>query len=437
MVFKFGISDLIYMVLLIIGEYIHLYQAEKRSKYVLRIAVCCFACLAVSAAIPVAVEGYYVWVNLYNGAVRAVLLALLLCSTMATYNVKFFMACNMCLFALVTYSCSVVWSRLACLVFDFAYPYNIVCSVLCVAVTYGIFFLFSRLRYKIRGFNVSKHIKTGIVYGGIVCALIITGSALTYTSVTAVELAIAFALVYFSLLLLSVFTTEKHLQDDYVVLSSMLEKEKRQYEVSKEYLDIINVKYHDLKHIVQCSRGAPVDSGELDKIEEALEVFDAQIKTGNSALDVVLTEKLRYCAKHNVKLTCMADGAAISFIAPSDIYSLFGNILDNAIEASLKLSAEERQIALTVHGEKGLIIIRSENCYNGELLSRGDRFVSTKSNKYLHGFGMTSIKMIAEKYGGWVHFSGDGKTFVALVTIPVHTLEPLKESAAKQSGQRP
>lgn len=423
MVFRFDFVNLIYVVLLIIGEYIHLYQTDRRDRYFVRLIVCFLLCAALAVAIPVAADGYYVWVNLYNSAIRLVLFFAVLGSTMVIYNVKFFMACNMCLFALITYSCSIVWGQLCCFIFSLTAPYDVICRAGFIIVIYLIFFLFSRFRYKIRGFNVSKRIKTGIIYGGIMGVLIVMGTSFMYNRATVLQLAVTFAFVYFSLLLLSVFTTEKHLQDDYVVLSSMIEKEKRQYEVSKEYLDIINVKYHDLKHLVQCSHGATPDVEELNKIEEALELYDAQIKTGNSALDVVLTEKLRYCAKNNVKLTCMADGGSISFIVPSDIYSLFGNILDNAIEASLKLPEEDRQISLTVHKEKGLVFIRSENCYNGELHSYGDRFISTKNNTYLHGFGITSIRMLAEKYGGLAYFSGEGKTFVALVTIPAQNEE--------------
>lgn len=56
-------------------------------------------------------------------------------------------------------------------------------------------------------------------------------------------------------------------------------------------------------------------------------------RTGNETLDIVLTDKLLYCEKNNVTITCIADGKSLSFMSEEDIYSLFGNALDNAVLA--------------------------------------------------------------------------------------------------------
>lgn len=58
------------------------------------------------------------------------------------------------------------------------------------------------------------------------------------------------------------------------------------------------------------------------------------VHTGNDALDAILSEKGLACEQGGIAFRCMADGAAVGFMAPTDIYSLFGNALDNAIEAS-------------------------------------------------------------------------------------------------------
>ena len=57
--------------------------------------------------------------------------------------------------------------------------------------------------------------------------------------------------------------------------------------------------------------------------------------TGNHALDVILTEKSLICKQKEIKLTCMADGKQLAFMQTTDLYSIFGNLLNNSIEAAL------------------------------------------------------------------------------------------------------
>ena len=68
-----------------------------------------------------------------------------------------------------------------------------------------------------------------------------------------------------------------------------------------------------------------------------ISIYDSMLKTGNEALDVIFAEKSLVCRKNDIKLNCMIDGAKLSFMENTDIYALFGNLMDNAIEAIEKL----------------------------------------------------------------------------------------------------
>lgn len=89
---------------------------------------------------------------------------------------------------------------------------------------------------------------------------------------------------------------------------------------------------------------------------------------GNDALDAILSEKGLACEQSGIAFRCMADGAAVGFMAPTDIYSLFGNALDNAIEASRALERrEDRSISLTTRAVAGLLLVHVENRFAGSL----------------------------------------------------------------------
>ena len=101
-----------------------------------------------------------------------------------------------------------------------------------------------------------------------------------------------------------------------------------QYRQSRESIDVINRKYHDLKHqiaVLRAEQDPARRSAFLDQMEEEIQHYEAQNKTGNSVLDTVLTGKSLYCAKHQIKLTCVADGARLAFMDVMDICTLFGN----------------------------------------------------------------------------------------------------------------
>lgn len=124
----------------------------------------------------------------------------------------------------------------------------------------------------------------------------------------------------------------------------MWSSEEKQYNILKENIDYINIKCHDLKHQIRhfgdkCS--LPEES--VSEMMKKISVYDTSLKTGNEALDILLMEKSLTCLNKGIKLTTMADGKAISFMEETEIYSLLGNALDNAIESLEKVKEEEKE----------------------------------------------------------------------------------------------
>ena len=76
-------------------------------------------------------------------------------------------------------------------------------------------------------------------------------------------------------------------------------------------------------------------------MSRCLDTYDSSFNTGNKSLDVVLTEKKLLCDNKGIKFFCMADGKLLNGIKVSDIYSLFGNAIDNAIECLADVADED------------------------------------------------------------------------------------------------
>ncbi len=120
----------------------------------------------------------------------------------------------------------------------------------------------------------------------------------------------------------------------------------------------------------------------------------------------------------------MVDGAALGFLDVMDLSALFGNALDNAIEAVVQLpDPEQRLIHLSVSQEKGFLRIRLENRCREEEAVAGSLPKTSKQDKRNHGFGLKSICAIAEKYDGSATVHAEKGWFELRVLIPLAQTE--------------
>ena len=149
----------------------------------------------------------------------------------------------------------------------------------------------------------------------------------------------------------------------------------------------------------------------MREIEDAINIYDSAVKTGNESLDVILTEKSLLCSANEITFTVVADGGRLGFMNDVDLFTLFGNAIDNAVEAVLKLPAEKRIISLTTNENGELFSVNIRNFCLGNVTFSDGLPVTTKGDTDYHGFGMKSIKRIVEKYGGNMSVVTDGEVF--------------------------
>ena len=213
------------------------------------------------------------------------------------------------------------------------------------------------------------------------------------------------------------------LQRDIAIQEQLWENQREQYRISRTQIDLINQKCHDLKHQIAALRTVHSEAQReesLREAEQAVMIYDSSIRTGNDVLDTVLTEKSLICEKERIQWTCMADGSRLNFLNPVDLYAIFGNALDNAIESVRNLQEpEKRVIAVTVFHRGGLAVLQIENYYDGTLRFQDGLPLSEKGDDAYHGFGMKSIRRTVEKYDGSIAVRTEDQIFILSVVFPL------------------
>lgn len=127
-------------------------------------------------------------------------------------------------------------------------------------------------------------------------------------------------------------------------MHAIWENQYAQYRMSRDSIELVNRKYHDLKHQIAALRAETdpqIRTQWLDEMEEDIRSYEAQNKTGHHVLDTLLTGKSLYCQKHGITFSVVADGKLLEFMDIRDICTLFGNAMDNAIECELKIQTDD------------------------------------------------------------------------------------------------
>ena len=199
------------------------------------------------------------------------------------------------------------------------------------------------------------------------------------------------------------------LKNEKDIIEQMNKDSYKQYEMTKETIESINIKCHDLKHKLYAEALKEKDKNE---IEELIEMYDDSIKSGNQVIDYILMDyKLRNKDK-NVSFSFVGDATNLNFIKEIDIYNLFSNALENSIEAVLKLEINKRIITINCETKGDIVYLNIRNYYNNQLKFSNNNIVTSKNNdNNEHGFGIKSMKCIAHKYNGDIYINHNNNIF--------------------------
>lgn len=165
------------------------------------------------------------------------------------------------------------------------------------------------------------------------------------------------------------------------------------------------------------------NEGKTDEIKEYVNVLTNNylpnilnyINTNNAAFDAVINSKIAVCSQRNIFMEVNIKQNTDIFILPSEIAVLFGNLLDNAIEAAK--DTDEKRITVDIQKNASYLIIFVSNSIKSSVLKDNKNLETSKPDKELHGIGIKSIKNIVEKHNGMIQFYEEENEFCCHIMI--------------------
>ena len=200
-----------------------------------------------------------------------------------------------------------------------------------------------------------------------------------------------------------------------------LQAENQKNEINKTFYELLEKKnedqrilVHDIKHhfaVINSMQNINDVKQYLSKIEPEFDEFNYIGKSKNKMLDLILSKYSHICENNDINFTVDIRSSNLSFIAGNDLTSMLSNLLDNAVEAAK--DSDGAFIRFTTRKEKNFVILSVVNSTSAAPKSQGEKLITTKKDKAIHGYGLKSIEKSAKKYAGicdWNYNESD-KTF--------------------------
>lgn len=215
---------------------------------------------------------------------------------------------------------------------------------------------------------------------------------------------------------------QKHLTEIELSMQETYEKTQMKLKMDEEISRI----YHDLKHQL-----AAMDLSELsvdkdrrkelaDQLMDHVSQFEYVSDSGNTLLDSLLNHKIKATREKGITLELFMETENYDFLDSIDMCSIFGNILDNAIEAADRVrSGERRWIQIKSAVIQGVWILKAENSFSVPPLIENEKYISSKDGPKRNGIGISSIRYCVSKYGGKTEIFTEGNVFTIKVMVPV------------------
>jgi len=195
------------------------------------------------------------------------------------------------------------------------------------------------------------------------------------------------------------------------------------YELAKQHRQEIATMRHEIANQLQVAASLLRSRAIEDKKKGAALLFDIGQQNSlddidyceNTIINTILTVKAKLAKVYDIRMKLDISASENINITKLDLCSVFGNLLDNAIEASKR--ADKKYIELTVGELSGYFVVKVKNSISTPIVVAEDEFITTKNDNQKHGNGIKLLKRIAEKYDGKINFDYDDDAFTAVLTL--------------------
>ncbi|MDP4087994.1 MAG: GHKL domain-containing protein [Bacillota bacterium] len=181
---------------------------------------------------------------------------------------------------------------------------------------------------------------------------------------------------------------------------------------------------HDYHNHVQAME-AYISLGQMEELKEYLKDMHAELTemevllhTGNVKADAILNSKIVLMKSYDILVDVTAIVPENIPIKGTELSVLIGNLLDNAMEACLRIDDKSaRFVRIYIDILKGQLYICVTNSMAGKARRMGNIFISMKGGS--HGFGLGSVDKIVRKYGGYINRQTEEGVFATEIMLPL------------------
>jgi sensor histidine kinase regulating citrate/malate metabolism len=180
---------------------------------------------------------------------------------------------------------------------------------------------------------------------------------------------------------------------------------------------------HDIKNHIKVIERLYSMNQFSESLEYAQKIYDIvdqlgmKFKSNNRILNIIVNEKMKMCQLHNIKFIYTVENVNLDFISDIDITTIFANILDNAIEACLKIKSVDKQIEFRLYRFNDMIVINLINSIETLPAKYGDEFISTKKDH--KAIGLANVKACVKKYDGDFNVNFEQGKFSISIMLPL------------------
>jgi two-component system, LytTR family, sensor histidine kinase AgrC len=156
----------------------------------------------------------------------------------------------------------------------------------------------------------------------------------------------------------------------------------------------------------------------LNSLETDLTSVDTLIKSGNVMVDAILNSKLSLAKSRSISVNAKAIVPKNIAISEIDLCVIIGNLLDNAIEACLRIDdVTKRFIRVYMDLKRDNLYLSVMNSSGGKIQMHDGRYISNKGVN--HGFGLMRVDKIVDKYTGYIKRRDEDGAFTSEVMLPL------------------
>lgn len=188
-------------------------------------------------------------------------------------------------------------------------------------------------------------------------------------------------------------------------------------------VDDLRKQRHDLRHQLMVIRKL-ASSDDRAKLSEYIDSLIGNIPQSsrtycdNVVVNAILSHYASICARQSIAFSANVRIDKESDTIPDTDYCIvFGNILENAVEACAHVPPEDRFIRISNYMRYSTLIITVDNSYDGQFKMKHNKYVSRKRADF--GVGLNSVQVVAKKHGGDAKFKGKDKTFMSSVYFTI------------------